>query len=495
MAKIRPERVVIIDIDGLRPEVYFSALKQGNVPHLQRIVGSARHVPALSTAPSVTFASQASIFTGAHPADHRVPGNECFDRLGLISKGRPRHFGFDVGDTLAVDDAIAVFSDGLADRLLNPETPTVYESAAAQGKTSLVAFNMYARGADYVARPSLIDIARFTKGKGSLGLEAGAYDTRMLDDLESLLRKAEPKPDLITAYFMGLDHHSHLHGPVSQAEYLADIVDPQIGRLVDLLEELNLFDGTLFALVSDHGQIETPGDDAHSIRLGFPFDMELSPLFEALGLDLHDRPGEDPKVDAVVSLNGGLAQVYLRHREAEWSAFPRYEDDVLRVAQAFHEMNEQGKYRSELKGTLDLILVRDAESAGDWRADYRAYLGDGITQPFADWLAEHPDLPYADADNRLRLANSSMSGDLILSAKAANGVYFGGEGLRGVHGSLLSGDSEVVLSFSLPTGSEDDIASLYDRVDSIIEVRCAAEGNRQPSVADMSAVIRDLWLG
>ncbi len=499
MTKIKPERVVIVDIDGLRPEVYFNILKQGNAPNLLRIMRSgthstAQHVRALSTAPSVTFASQASIFTGAHPADHRIAGNECFDRLGFISKGKPRHFGFDVGDTLAVDDAIAVFGDGLADRLLNPETPTIYESAAERGKTSLVAYNMYARGAEHVARPSLIDIGRFTKGKGSLGLEAGAYDAKMLDDLEALLRKAQPKPDLITAYFMGLDHHSHLHGPASQADYLADIVDPQIGRLLDLLEELNLFDGTLFVLVSDHGQIETPGDDAHSIRLGFPFDMELSPLFTALGLDLHDRPGEDPKVDAVVGLNGGLAHVYLRHREDDWAAFPRYEDDVLRVAEAFREMTEQGKYRSELKGTIELILVRDAESAGDWRAGYRAYLGDGITQPFSEWLADHPTLPYADADNRVRLVNSSMSGDLILAARASKGVYFGGEGLRGVHGSLLTGDSEVVLSFALPGGVEDDIASLHNQVDGIIEARCAAEGDRQPSVADMGAVLRGIWL-
>jgi hypothetical protein len=293
---------------------------------------------------------------------------------------------------------------------------------------------------------------------------------------------------------MGLDHHSHLHGPATQSEYLLEIVDPQVGRLLDLLEELNLFDGTLFVLVSDHGQIETPGDDAHSIRLGFPFDMELSPLFKALGLDLHDLPGEDPKVDAVVGLNGGLAHVYLRHRENDWAAFPRYEGDVLRVAEAFHVMNKQGKYRSELKSTLDLILVRDAESTGDWQADYRAYLGDGVTQPFSEWLAEHPDLPYADADNRVRLATSSMSGDLILSAKASEGVYFGGEGLSGVHGSLLSGDSEVVLSFALPGGVEDDIASLHDQVEAIIGARCTAEGDRLPGVADMSTVIRRLWL-
>jgi hypothetical protein len=294
---------------------------------------------------------------------------------------------------------------------------------------------------------------------------------------------------------MGLDHHSHLHGPDTQASYLREVVDPQVGRLLDELAALNLVEGTLFVILSDHGQLATPGDDARTIRLGFPFDMELSPLFEALGLDLHDRPGEDPNVDAVVGLNGGLAQVYLRHRHGEWSAVPRFEQDVLPVAQAFHEMNETGKYRQELQGTLELILIRDAAGAGSWEAGYRAYLGDGQTQPLADWLADHPGYPYADAANRIRWAASSMSGDLILAAKAEEGYYFGKPGLKGVHGSLHRGDSAAVLTFALPSGAPADIDRLREGVDRVIGDRVAAEGNRQPSIADMAPVLRALWLG
>jgi hypothetical protein len=354
---------------------------------------------------------------------------------------------------------------------------------------------MYGRGAQSVIRPDLVDIARFAKLKGRLGLEAGRYDAGMLDRLLGALRRADPKPDLVMAYFMGLDHHSHLHGPDTQADYLREVVDLQVGRLLDELESLDLFEGTLFVILSDHGQLSTPGDDARTIRLGFPFDMELSPLFEALGLDLHDLPGEDPNVDALVGLNGGLAQVYLRHRQGEWSAMPRFEEDVLPVAQAFHEMNESGKYRQELQGTLELILVKNAEGAGSWEAGYQAYLGGGQTQPLDDWLREHPDLPYADPANRLRWAASSMSGDLILVARAGEGYYFGKPGLKGVHGSLHQGDSAAVLSFALPSGTPSEVDRLREGVDRVIGERCAAEGDRQPSIADMAPVLRELWLG
>ncbi len=482
-------RLVIIDVDGLRRDVFRASLAAGHLPNVERIVGgregrTACHVDALSTAPSITFAAQASIFTGQHPGRHGIAGNESFDRLGRISGGRPRHFGFDVGYTLAVDDAVRVFSDGLASQLLSPqnETPTLYEIASARGLTSLVAYNMYARGADVWLPPDIVEIARFTKGKGQLGLEAGQYDGRMLDHLIAHLETGN-RPDTLTAYFMGLDHHSHVHGPASQPAYLRDVVDPQIGRLLDELETRGMLAGALFVLVSDHGQIEVAPDDRHSIRLGFPFDRELGHVFAALGLDVHDVPGEDPACDAVMGLNGGLAHVYLQHRAARWADPPRYADDVLPVAEAFRQMNESGKYEESLKGSLDLILTRDAGRDG-WQGEYRVYLGGGQTQPFGDYLAARPELDYADPVNRIRLAASSLTGDLILAANGREGFYFGGP-TTGVHGGLLPGESEAVLTFARPGGSPQEIARLRETVTGMVADRCANEGNREPSVADM----------
>jgi len=495
----RPRRIVVIDVDGLRRDVFRAALAAGDLPNVERIVGGQRgktacHVNALSTAPSITFSAQASIFTGQHPGVHAIAGNESFDRVGRISGGRPRHFGFDVGYTLAVDDAVRVFTDGLASQFLNDEHPTLYEIASTHGLTSAVVYNMYARGADAWLPPSVVEIARFTKGKGVLGLEAGKYDGGMLGRLIEYL-DAGNHPDVLTVYFMGLDHHSHVHGPASQPTYLRDVVDPQIGRLLDTLEVHGMSAVSLFVLVSDHGQIEVVPDDRHSIRLGFPFDRELGHVFEALGLDVHDVPGEDPACDAVMGLNGGLAHVYLQHRAGRWADPPRYEEDVLPVAEAFRHMNETGKYGDELRGSLELILARDAEHAG-WRGEYRVYVGarsvdrsqrDGRTQPLADYLAAHPELEYADAVNRIRLAASVTTGDLILMANGREGYYFGAP-TTGVHGGLYPGESETVLTFAYPGGSPDEIARLQETVASVVANRCASEGGREPSVADVVPV-------
>ena len=437
----------------------------------------------MSTAPSITFVAQASIVTGQHPCEHGIPGNESFDRFGRISNGRPRHFGFDVGDTLALDDAVAVFTDGLASQFLRSETPTLYETAAQRGKTSSVFYHMYARGADVWQPPNVLDIARFTKGRGVLGMEAGQYDAGMLKQLVRHL-DAGLRPDVLMAYFMGLDHHSHLHGPDSQAEYLHSVIDPQIGLLLDALAHHGMLDGALFVLVSDHGQVDAVPDDRHSLRLGFPFDLELVHVFNALGLDIHDIPGEDPNCDAVMGLNGGLAHVYLQRRDGRWADRPRYVEDVAPVAEAFYAMNAQGRYADELHDTLDAILIRDVERDG-WGAEYQAYVGEGTTQPVADYLAAHLELVYVDPVHRLRLAASETSGDLILVAKGREGYYFGAPA-RGVHGGLLPGESDPVLTFGYPSGDSESIVWLREIVSGVIGDRCANEGNRRASVADMA---------
>lgn len=483
-----PTRMVLIIIDGLRRDVLMRALENGELPHITRIVGEAPgtcacHIEAVSTAPSITFTAQASLITGQHPGAHGIPGNESFDRFGRISDGRPRHFGFDVGDTLAADDAVAVFTTGLASRFLRPETPTLFEIVGAHRLRSAVFYYMYARGAQFWQPPNVLDIARFTKGRGALGLEAGAYDAGMLRHVVRRLARGD-HPDVLLTYFMGLDHHSHMHGIGSQPAYLRNVLDPQIGQLLDALTRHGMMENTLFVLASDHGQVDAVADARHSLRLGFPFDMELIHIFNALGLDVHDKPGEDPNCDAVMGLNGGLAHVYLQNRAGRWADSPCYDKDVLPVAEAFHLMNTQGRYAAELHDTLELILIRNVERDG-WRADYAAYLGNEQTQPLADYLAQRPELTYVDPVNRLHLAASEVSGDLLLVARGRDGYYFGAP-IHGVHGGLLPGESEPVLTFALPGGQPETVARLRSTVSGVISDRCAQENGRSPSIADMA---------
>jgi hypothetical protein len=491
MKAIDTEHLIMVNIDGLRPDAFATELHAGTLPNLKRLLGGEgaedRLIPCVSTAPSITFCAQASIATGAHPSQHGIPGNDFFDRTARF--GAPRHFGFDVGDTYAVNDAVSVFRSRLADEVLQPTVPTLYESVRARGGTSLVAHSMYARGATGVISPSILDLARITKLRGVFGLGRGEFDSHMLRQVDRQL--AKECPTVLAVYLMGLDKESHELGPHVQGVYLREVLDAQIGRLLESLQSSGMLESALIALVSDHGQSATSGDDVHSIRLGFPFDQELVHLFHALRLDVHDLPGEDPHVDAVVGLNGGLAHVYLRNREGEWDNPPVFERDILPIAEAFAEMNERGAYCEELKGTLDLILVRDSSSG--WNAPYRAWTGGGALRPIEEIFAERGANEYPDAAARLQLLNSQASGDLLLLARSERGVYFGKPGLRGVHGGLRHDDSEASLALVIAGGTSREHDGLRDTFIEVLKPRMEIEGRKRVSIADLVFGLRSLW--
>jgi hypothetical protein len=495
---LTPKRLLILDIDGLRRDVFLAALGGGKLNHLARLLGGSEaetglHLDAYSPAPSVTFCCQTTIFTGCQPDQHGIVGNQFFDRFGRHqpSRGAPRFYAFDIGDTLAVDDAVRVFTGkiGLMGEILPPNTPTIYEIAAVHGRTSVVANNMIARGATHWIRPSLADIGRFTKGGGLLGITGEEFDGKMVEKTIDYLRQGG-RPDILTLYFMGLDHHSHEHGPAAQMDYLERVVDRLVGVFIDELEQLDLLDDTLAVIVSDHGQVNVVEDDDHSLRIGFPFDREMGYLFDALQLDLHDFPGEDPNCDAVVAANGGMAHVYLQNRVGHWADPPRFSEDVVRVAQAFWEANQTGRYAPDLKGALAMILLRDAQGEG-WETNYKVYTPENM-QPQEAYLGRHPEIETVQAAARLRHLAGRNSGDLVLVSNYADGYYFGSP-IKGTHGGLHPGDSRPALSLGWVGGDLQQVEHLRRTCQQVTDHSCSPDPQDCVSLADLMPILRALF--
>ncbi len=478
MTSGRPDRLLVLDLDGLRQDVFTTALAEGLIPHLSRLLRGGLNLGAVSTAPSITFCAQTTIFTGAQPDQHNIPGNQFFDRFGNHSGGTPRFYAFDIGDTLALDDAVLVFSgEGLLNRLLPASVPTLYERAAQHGLQSVVSHHMLSRGAEWL-RPSLIDIARFTKGGGAISLTAAEYDGKMIERIFDFLDH-HPAPEVLTAYCMGVDHESHVHGPGAQAGYLARTLDPLVGRLVQRLQPDGWLDNALVCIVSDHGQVQVQDDDRHSQRLSFPFDREMGYLFDALGLDVHDLPGEDPNTNAVVASNGGLAHVYLQNRRGRWNDFPVFAETVLPVAQAFWDANQTGRYSSDLQDALAMILVRSAEADG-WEAEYQVYTPEKLL-PVDAYLRQHPEIETVAAAQRLAHLAGPLSGDLLLVSNYQGGFYFGAP-TRGTHGGLAPGNSSAVFALGRPAAAAPE----QDALRAAVRAHLA---ERPASLADVAPIL------
>ncbi|MCB9136263.1 MAG: alkaline phosphatase family protein [Anaerolineales bacterium] len=482
-----PQRVIMLNIDGLRPDVFNQALRDGKIPNLAGLVGGQNITQGLqfdmvSTAPSITFCCQASIVTGSHPREHGISGNQFFDRFGKIS-GSPRHYVYDIGGhRMAFGDTLQVFLNDLASKSISPDVATLYEIAAQRGVKSTTVFHMYGRGATHWIKPGIEDWRNFFTLNEALGISSEKYDEVMTENALQHLR-AGHRPGILHLYYWGLDHTAHVKGPSSEYGYLTEILDPMLGRFLAEYREMGLMEDTMFVIFSDHGQIEVYADDTHCLQLRFPpLDLGIGYIFRALKRDVLDLPGET-KVDCVLSMNGGLGHIYVRPRLRGWDHAPKLQRDLLPIAGAFWEATTTGRYYDGLYNALDLILVRDTERDG-WNGPYQAYTPNGL-MPLEEYLPTRSDLNTLDPIHRLNALSSQNSGDILIFSNYAEGYYFSYP-YKGVHGGLHPDDSRALLVYGLPSGTPEQVATFTQKLSSSIETRCQAESGRKVTLADIS---------
>jgi len=447
------ENVIIFDIDGLRPDVLAEALALRTIPNIARLLEPhAYHQHLICPAPSITFTCQGAIMLGANPKSHGIVGNQFFDRLGKLNHGRPKHYGLDVGDSLSYDDALAVFlgRQGLANRFIPDDIPTLFERVSEYKWSSTPIHFMYGRGATNWVRPSVIDLARFKRPMSLLGLSPEAFDMRMIRKLQRLL-KNEKKPQLLLLYFMGLDLISHLKGPSAQAEYLAKVIDSQIGIITNSLVAAGYRSNTTYIFVSDHGQIPVHNDPEHALRVGH--NLQRSPFnlyetFEQLGRRLLRWPVPNRKADTILTPNGGLAHVYLKNAHFDWKTPPAFEQDVLTCARGLQKANQTPEFRPLSNRAFSAILVRDIERQG-WQAPLLGLNTDGTLVPLEELFSAPGYESLEEPVSRLKQMESSETGDIVLLANGDDGFYFGTP-CKGNHGGLHKDESRCVFSVGAP---------------------------------------------
>ncbi|HJS58548.1 MAG TPA: alkaline phosphatase family protein, partial [Vicinamibacteria bacterium] len=89
LAVEQPETVLLVSIDGLRPDYVLEADRYGlKVPNLRRLLAEGAHASAMiGVLPSVTYPSHTTMVTGVSPARHGIFANTTFDPLGRNLEG------------------------------------------------------------------------------------------------------------------------------------------------------------------------------------------------------------------------------------------------------------------------------------------------------------------------------------------------------------------------------------------------------------------------
>ena len=237
--------LVLISIDGLRPEFYLDDAYAA--PALRALVGAGSHARAVTPVfPSVTYPGHATIVTGVRPARHGIPFNRIWSPTGVT--GRWYEEATDLRAAPLWDVARAA---GLT-------------TAAVSWPVTLGAkIDWLVPERDYYARPDPVPLLRQAVTPGlleRLGLTPTPETFKNVVQWDQFLTAAATgiirgmRPNLLLLHLVQLDYFQHrggLDGPdVKQA--LAR-VDAHLAAVTAALREAGIAGQTAVIVTGDHG--------------------------------------------------------------------------------------------------------------------------------------------------------------------------------------------------------------------------------------------------
>jgi predicted AlkP superfamily pyrophosphatase or phosphodiesterase len=236
------EHVVIITVDGFRPDFYLdSSWDAVNIRGLMKQGTYAYGVN--SDFPSITYPSHTTIVTGVMPVRHGIYYNNVFEPAGSTGK-----MYWNAGSIKAPTLWEAAHEKGLkVASLLWPvsaDAPVLYDIPDIGGMGDSVR-EAYSKPAGFTRelRENVFGGAdKINYGKDENTGRIAAY----------VIRK--DKPALMTVHLFSVDHFQHeqgRNGPLVRAA-VAD-ADSAVGIIVDALKDAGIWDKTVIIVTGDHG--------------------------------------------------------------------------------------------------------------------------------------------------------------------------------------------------------------------------------------------------
>lgn len=236
------EHVVIITIDGFRPDFYLD--NEWHTPHLREMMKEGFHANGVNSVfPSMTYPSHTTIVTGVLPAKHGVYFNNMFDPDGAGNKPY-----WNDSSIKAPSLWTAAAAKGLKTAALfwpvSADAPVMYNIPDIGGMGEAVR-EEYAKPKgfiDEVRKQLFHDSARIEYGKDHNVAQIAAY----------VIKKDQP--NLMAIHFFSVDHYQHeqgRQGPLVKAA-VAD-ADSSVGIVIDALKAAGIWEKTVLVVTGDHG--------------------------------------------------------------------------------------------------------------------------------------------------------------------------------------------------------------------------------------------------
>jgi predicted AlkP superfamily pyrophosphatase or phosphodiesterase len=242
--------VVLISIDGLKPDYVLEADKHGlKIPNLRRLVTEGVYASGVTgVLPTVTYPSHATMVTGVAPAKHGIISNSPFDPF---SKNLNGWYWY------AEDIKVPTLWDVCAKARLITSSVDWPVTVSANITFNIAQYWRADNAEDRkviraLSTPGLLSEAESTVGPYTDGNDYSiGGDIRRAGFNVYLLEKKKPRFHL--SYFGSLDEEEHKSGPYSAQTFaVLEQLDTVIGQVRRAAEQI-AGGHTIICVVSDHG--------------------------------------------------------------------------------------------------------------------------------------------------------------------------------------------------------------------------------------------------
>lgn len=249
-AQTPADHVILISVDGFRPEFYQDRLRPA--PMLQKMAREGLQADGVrGVFPSVTYPSHTTLVTGAFPSAHGIYYNAPFNPEGQSGEW---YWYYDSIQTktlweAANDKELLTASIGWPVTVNAPIDLNIPEIWDPEGEwIAAIRRHTYPQGL-------LEEIEERATGKLSGDQFSGSYNMRedRVGAMASYIIK-EYKPNLLTIHIVNTDSHQHRYGRDHVKVDLAiAAADRAIARMVEAAEMAGILDRTAFVISGDHG--------------------------------------------------------------------------------------------------------------------------------------------------------------------------------------------------------------------------------------------------
>jgi predicted AlkP superfamily pyrophosphatase or phosphodiesterase len=249
------KHVVLISIDGLRPNFYLE--EKWPTPNLKSMAKAGVYALGVrSVFPSVTYPSHTTIITGAYPATHGIYYNSPFEPEGQTGRW---YWESNLIKTETLWDAVRKSGKKSASLLwpvsvdapIDYNIPEVWTLDQSYGKIQPMKDHEIPKGL-------LKEMELAVLGKMDTITFNGNYlnrEDRTGEMGAYLLEKY--KPNFMTIHFIATDHFQHEQGRDGKKVYTAiAAIDRAIGKIMEAADRANISDETTFIITGDHGFVD-----------------------------------------------------------------------------------------------------------------------------------------------------------------------------------------------------------------------------------------------